>query len=289
MSQNRKQRRAAAAAVKRDQEPNNFEIPLARPPTGSHNTKKQNGEKTLLELAAERQAGFATPRVTTNKSTKKGERKNGSSDEAKLFDMDATETQFIQISPDGEVSQFTPEDPTTQKDGKEEEEEGNGELPPIIDTLLLSMPLTTLHFTLAFLAAHQYAQTIHFKELAYESMAIAFPVLTFCIHVAHGHVLTLTRKKPSPKKSRVRADSVWDLIFGKPSLKAFFFLALAIFLGGFLIKLTNEEGYYAVMKRAPSIGTMWVWCVLEMAPGVAVVGVLVPLGWGVGYMGYQIA
>jgi hypothetical protein len=275
MAQNRKQRRAAAAAATESA----ADIPLKHPPSASESRKIN---KTLLEIAAERQGQI--PHLSTGKQQQQ--------ENAKLFDMDAKETQFIQISPSGGVSQFDPQEHNhqQQQEENEEEEEGDASLPPVIDTLLLSTPLTTLHLTLAFLAAHQYAQFVPLGALAWESCFVAFPVLTLCIHFAHGHIVSFRPKtKQSQKgKSRPEVDGVWDLFFGSPSPKTFVFLPLAIYLGVYLMQLTNEEGYYAVMKRAPSIGTMWVWCVLEMSPVAGLLAFLAPLGWGVGYMGYAI-
>ena len=34
--------------------------------------------------------------------------------------------------------------------------------------------------------------------------------------------------------------------------------------GGYLLYASNEEGYYYVMKRAPPLGTLWVWLFIEM-------------------------
>ncbi|CRG90653.1 hypothetical protein PISL3812_07697 [Talaromyces islandicus] len=284
MAQNRKQRRAAAAAAAATTS-SAADIPLKRPPSASE-SRAQQKSKTLLEIAAERQGQM--PRLSP--------RKQGQGD-ATLFDMDATETQFIQISPDGGVARFNPEK-NAEKGGKEkEEDEGEGEgdasLPPVIDTLLLSTPLTTLHLTLAYLAAHQYAQFVPLGALVWESCFVAFPVLTLCIHVAHGHVVSFNPKtkrgqKKSSRPAEQQVDGLWDLFFGRPSAKTLFFLPLAICLGVHLMRLTNEEGYYAVMKRAPSVGTMWVWCVLEMPPGAGLLAFLAPLGWGVGYMGYAV-
>lgn len=278
MAQNRKQRRAAAAAAATESA---TDIPLKHPPSS---TNASRTSKTLLEIAAERQ-GQQIPNLSS--SGKKGD--------AKLFDMDAKETQFIQISPEGGVSRFNPdtqqEDEEEDEAEEEDEEGGDASLPPVIDTLLLSIPLTTLHLTLAFLAAHQYAQFVALGALVWESCVVAFPVLTLCIHVAHGHVFAFNRPKnkmPRIKRSKPEVDGLWDLFFGPPSTKTLFFLPLAIYLGVYLMRLTNEEGYYAVMKRAPSIGTMWVWCVLEMSPGAGLLAFLAPLGWGVWYMGYRI-
>lgn len=298
MPQNRKQRRAAAAAAAENE--NSFvdsSIPLSRPPefTNKNNTRQA---KTLLEIAAERQQEL-NQHINNEGKKKKSQKPNG-----QFIDLNATETQFLELSSSGQVSSLDPNNlPTkTSKPKKEEgedDEEEDGEIPPLIDTLFTSIPLTTVHFTLAFLAAHQYVQQIIWKDLVKESLLIAFPVLTFVIHLAHGHVISFPfrqrqkKRKPPAKpngppsaSSMISEALIGDLFTTRTIL---FFLPLAILLGGTLVQTTNQAGYYAVMKRAPSIGTMWVWCVLEISsPLAALVALLVPLGWGVGVMGYKI-
>lgn len=74
-----------------------------------------------------------------------------------------------------------------------------------------------------------------------------------------------------------------------PTPRTVAFLPLALLLGAKLISMTNNDPFYAVMRRAPAVGTLWVWSVLEMPVGAAIVGALAPLGWGVWWMGYGIA
>ena len=57
-------------------------------------------------------------------------------------------------------------------------------------------------------------------------------------------------------------------------------LVMANVSGGYLIFLCNDRGYYAVMKNAPSIGTLWVFSILELGLLGAVLGVLGACGMG---------
>jgi hypothetical protein len=66
------------------------------------------------------------------------------------------------------------------------------------------------------------------------------------------------------------------------------FLPVAVLLGTKLMTMTNEDPYYAVMKRAPAIGTLWVWSILEIPVGASALGALGPLIWGVWWKGYGI-
>ncbi|KAJ5347614.1 uncharacterized protein N7506_000867 [Penicillium brevicompactum] len=170
-------------------------------------------------------------------------------------------------------------------------------LPPFLDTILLSIPLTTLHLTLSFLAAHQYAETTDLPELFKNSLLTAFPLLTLFVHLAHGHIIPFgkprSKNEPSePSLFPLTADKrniafLRKLVF-PPALRTYVFLPVAAVLGAHLIAITNGEPYYAVMKKAPAVGTIWIWCILELSFGAAALGALGPLIWGVWWMDYGI-
>jgi hypothetical protein len=181
-------------------------------------------------------------------------------------------------------------------DEEKKEEGGDDEppIPPVIDTLLLSIPLTVLHLTLGYLAAHQYAQSIQLNALFRNSGFVAFPMLTLLIHLAHGHIISFSRGAKAETLSlfpwhaeKLSFSFLRKLLF-PPTLKTMVFLPGAVLLGSKLMAMTNEDTYYAVMKQAPAVGTLWVWCILEVPVGAAVLGALGPLAWGVFWKGYGI-
>lgn len=323
---NRKQRRAAAAAAASaaPEEESTFDpssIPLARAPeytdeaTTTTTTKKKPKGKTLYELAAEREAELFP---SSSKSTSSALPRS-------------RETEFVNILPSGELSHARPassgtkSSPTTEstsqrsspeagnprvtklnargpdaeeEEGEEEEEEGDETLVPLADTILTSLPLCTLHFTLAYLAAHQFAQEIEFGKLFWDSAMIAFPSLTFMIHLAHGHIISFEmfdrllwgrgkNTRNITPGSKITFSSLLRLIF-PPAPHTFFYLPLAFYLGFRLIVITNDSGYYAVMKKAPSVGTLWVWCVLEMSPAASVLALVLPICYGILWKGYSL-
>jgi len=49
----------------------------------------------------------------------------------------------------------------------------------------------------------------------------------------------------------------------------------------------HDAAYYAVLKRAPAIGTLWVWSVVELELKWALVSVLGVGAWG-WWMGYGV-
>ncbi|KAL4795978.1 hypothetical protein BDV19DRAFT_155344 [Aspergillus venezuelensis] len=281
---NRKQRRAAAATASQADSFDPASIPLARPPKSD--PSKKDG-KTLIDLIQDRQKEIG---VTLDSP--------GS--------VKSMETKFVTIDP--KTGEMTPLDDShasttdnarveeiASDDEDEEETDGPDPISPLIDTILLSIPLTVLHLTLGYLAAHQYAQEINLKSLLHNSSLVAFPVLTLLIHLSHGHIVSLRKKQLDdqaislfpwhPEKASL--SFLRKLLF-PPSLKTMVFLPAAVLLGNKLMAMTNEETYYAVMKQAPAIGTLWVWCILELPLGATVLGALGPLLWGVYGKGYGI-
>lgn len=272
---NRKQRRAARSSASSSSP----SIPLARPPREPPKTTESS--KTLVDLIAERQATIP----------------NHQNQKFEFITVDPSTLSEHDTGPNPPV-EILPDQP----------------LPPLIDTILLSLPLSALHLTLSYLAAHQYADKTHLPSLFRESALVALPMLTLLIHLAHGHVISFdgrsrrgARKGQGRRKNHPPASSpsdevvsffplsrekftpsfLWKLVF-PPTLRTSIFLTLAILLGSKLISITNEDPYYAVMKRAPAIGTLWVWSILEIPLGAAIIGALGPLGWGVWWMGYGI-
>ncbi|KAL4957734.1 hypothetical protein BDW69DRAFT_8436 [Aspergillus filifer] len=280
---NRNQRRAAAATASQADSFDPSSIPLARPPKSD--PSKKDG-KTLLDLIKDRQKELGVT-LDTPGSVK------------------GMETKYVTIDP--KTGEMTPLDEshasTTDKarvedipsDYEDEEADEPDPISPLIDTVLLSIPLTVLHLTLGYLAAHQYAQEINLKSLIRNSSLVAFPVLTLIIHLAHGHIISFRNKQSDdqvislfpwhPEKASL--SFLRKLLF-PPSMKTMVFLPAAVLLGNKLMAMTNEETYYAVMKQAPAIGTLWVWCILELPLGATVLGALGPLLWGVYGKGYGI-
>lgn len=225
----------------------------------------------------------------------------------KIAGSKGIETKYVTVDPEtGEISPFdgtglvsagksqaSPE--VVYEEKTEDGDEEDNPLSPIIDTLLLSIPLTVLHLTLGYLAAHQYAQKIELGDLFRNSAFLAFPVLTLLIHLTHGHIVSFNRGQAEAEDmslfpwhpSKLSFSFIRKLVF-PPTIKTMTFLPAAIFLGSKLIVMTNQETYYAVMKRAPAIGTLWVWCILEIPAGAAALGALAPLIWGVWWEGYGI-
>lgn len=251
---NRRQRRSAAAKSGASPVQSAEDIPLSRPFVEPQSAQAR--AKTLYELADERQRELA------NKDT-------NSSSWSSLFTSSyagskSASTKFVTIDPDGSISGNRPED------AGDDANDYSASPFPILDTLFLALPLSCIHFTLSVLTAHQYAQALEFQPLIISTVFVAFPFLMFLIHLCHGHLI------PSSITSGVHVPTVISQLC--------YFIAANI-AGCYLIHVTNDRGYYAVMKRAPAIGTLWVWTVLELGLIGAIGGLLGPglFAWYYGY------
>lgn len=252
--QNRRQRRAAA----KDAAPNTpstelpdaDSIPLTRPPPSS----KPKG-KTLYEIAAERQAKLADKGQPFTSSISNGPEK----------------TKLVKIAPDGTIVEADNADGELKQGHGISGEKALEEISPIFDTLFTSLTLSALHYTLSVLTAHQYAQELKMLPLFYQTLFLAFPILTFLVHLAHGHAVQMPAVVQTSRAGVIALQALWVVV--------------ANVSGCYLVHITSEGGYYAVMKRAPSVGTLWVWSVLELGLAGALMGVVGPGGyaWWKGY------
>ncbi|KAI5290306.1 hypothetical protein KEM54_001901 [Ascosphaera aggregata] len=265
------------------------QIPMQAPPPSGRNNPKG---KTLIELAAEREAALRAkmgkPAISSPAVPK-------------------DKTEFLKIGPDGKIVR---EDGTALPSEKEQIDE---EMPPLPDTILLSFPLAAIHLILSYVAMLQYAEDLDYAALFIRSGIIAFPTLTLAIHFAHGHIISfeplkrLYKWKPAKGKGRMfkpgekyeelqptLLQQIWSstlrvcqaLLPLTPN--TFIFLPLAVYFGARLIQTTNEKLYYANMKTAPSLGTLWVWAIIELRVGPAIIAFIIPIYWAKYYKHYAL-
>lgn len=89
-------------------------------------------------------------------------------------------------------------------------------------------------------------------------------VLSFLFYNLHAHPSSPTLIPRVP------------LRFQHPIRQAIFFLA-SVSAGCHLVYITNKFSYLYILKRAPTLGVVWIWSVLELdlavaVPSLAVVG-----------------
>ncbi|KAL6248163.1 hypothetical protein RBB50_004418 [Rhinocladiella similis] len=255
---NRKQRRAkgsngGASITSAD------DIPLARPDESTRDARQQTKTKTktLFEIAAERQA------LLTGQSQGQSGSRSQRIDPKNIVQVKIGEDgQIIQV-PDGDNDNDTASPTgflTTATSSSPDDARSDT---PWLDTILLATSLSAVHFTLDVLTVHQYAQELLFAPIFARAMFTAFPSLTIVIAVFHGLLVPRSLALNAPPALRRGVVRVRQAVY----------VLVANVAGCYLIALTNDKGYYAVMKDAPSVGTIWVWTVLEMGLLGALAGV----------------
>ncbi len=163
----------------------------------------------------------------------------------------APSVRTTKISPDGTLS-------TTNLDM----DSSASEETPYLDVALYTTTLIILHFTLTVLVHHQYATSPPSLPSIFYSSTVASPtpalllVLVGLLHPRSGQLVT-------------------QLLFA----------ALSIAAGAWLVYASNEDPYMAVMKKAPPLGTLWVWAIVEMRWEWALgcLGIVAGWGWLKGY------
>lgn len=128
---------------------------------------------------------------------------------------------------------------------------------PYLDVFLYTATLTMLYFTLTLLTHHQYDSEppklipLFLSSIVYSPAPLILFVLVWILH---------------PHASSLIVQAL--------------FAVLCVACGGWLVKATNEEPYMAVMRKAPALGTLWVWAVVESRWEVAAAALAMIGSWG---------
>ena len=133
---------------------------------------------------------------------------------------------------------------------------------PYLDIFLYTATLTMLHFTLTVLVHHQYATTPpSLSSILYTSTIVSPTPALILVLVSILH----------PRSSYLITQMLFAL--------------LSVAAGAWLVHASNEDPYMAVMKKAPPLGTLWVWAIVEMRWEWAVgcLGIVAGWGWWKGY------
>ncbi|KAK3339989.1 hypothetical protein B0T25DRAFT_466798 [Lasiosphaeria hispida] len=141
--------------------------------------------------------------------------------------------------------------------GDADDDDGDEEagLPPtaerILDTLLWTVSLAMLHFTLDVLVQNQYSiDRVQFPNV-FARAGQALMVFGLLFYPLHPHKSNPTILPGLPARFQ-------------PVLRQTIFFAASVVAGCYLIYTTNTFGYMAVMKHAPPLGCLWVWSVIEL-------------------------
>ena len=126
-----------------------------------------------------------------------------------------------------------------------------------LDIALYTSTLSLLHFTFTVLVHNQYASTPpSLPSILYASTITSPTPLLLLVLVAVLH----------PRS----AQKATQLLFA----------LMSVVCGMWLVHTTNRDAYLATMKKAPPLGTLWVWAVVELKWEIAVGCLTVVAGWG---------
>ena len=128
----------------------------------------------------------------------------------------------------------------------------------VANAVFTSVSLSMLHFTLDVLVHHQYALSISWSSIVRRT-GTSFPALFIIVYLLQ------------PQSQLLYIQLLY--------------LVMSIATGRYLVYVSNEEPYFAVMKRAPPLGTLWIWSVIEMRLQWAMAGLMVvgAFYWGGGF------
>ncbi|KAL8649138.1 MAG: hypothetical protein Q9210_004585, partial [Variospora velana] len=147
------------------------------------------------------------------------------------------------INPNGSITELQdPTDPSST---------------PYLDIFLYASSLILLHFTLTLLVHHQYAT---------DPPALVPVFLASTVFSSAPWLILLLVAALHPRASHPLMQIV--------------FAGMAIVAGAWLVKASNDDPYMAVMKKAPALGTLWVWGVVELRWEIAAACLAVTGAWG---------
>ncbi|KAL8966772.1 MAG: hypothetical protein Q9183_003218, partial [Haloplaca sp. 2 TL-2023] len=112
---------------------------------------------------------------------------------------------------------------------------------PYLDVFLYSTSLILLHFTLNLLVHHQFAT---------ERPSLVPLFLSTTVFSPAPWLIILLVALLHPRAAH-------------PAMQALF-AGMALTAGAWLVQASNEDPYLAVMKKAPALGTLWIWAVVEL-------------------------
>ncbi|KAL1302329.1 hypothetical protein AAFC00_002739 [Neodothiora populina] len=155
------------------------------------------------------------------------------------------------------------------KDGQVRDENGNiliaddEVIGPVGEAVFLTITLAMVHFTLDVLVFQQYAMEIVWPAI-FKRTGTIMPVLFTLIYLC-----------------RTQTAKAFEMA------RQVFFLGGAVAAGCYMIYAGNTYDYFAVMKQAPPLGTLWIFSVIEMKIPFALASMAIDAGYLV-WNGYTV-
>lgn len=212
--------------------------------------------------------------VHPDRSAPKGKTLLDFAGEQNLFQQaDARQKQLNKEKKKAAGEESSDEEESDDDDEEEEDAAMSPRAERILDTILWCVSLAMLHFTLDVLVQNQYAVEIVWHSVIKRALQ-ALGVFGLIFYNLHRH----------PSDPRILPGL--PTRFQDPLRQVLFFVTSTV-TGCYLIHITNEYGYIAVLKQAPPIGCLWVWSVIELDLVWAVPSLAIAVGY-LKLMGYKI-
>jgi len=145
--------------------------------------------------------------------------------------------------------------PAKDGDGENDDDDDDAVIGAGAESFFLATSLAMVHFTLDVLVFQQYAQEISWPAI-FKRTTIAYPILFLIVYMMKSELANRFQ-----------------------TLKQLFCLAVAVASGCYMIYAGNTYDYFAVMKQAPPLGTLWIWSVIEMKLGYGLASIAVDAGF----------
>ncbi|RVD86495.1 uncharacterized protein DFL_004768 [Arthrobotrys flagrans] len=154
----------------------------------------------------------------------------------------------------GPKNEFLKETGRKKGDDKEEEDDEDVEIGDLGQTFFFAVPLTMLLFAFYILVQKQYLEEMEYREAIGRTVK-SFPVIWFILYLTH------------PRKA-LKAMQVG-------------FVITAVVSGSWMIYNVNNNGYYAIMKMVPPLGTLLIYSMIEMdiIPAVSALAIIGVYTW----------
>jgi hypothetical protein len=111
---------------------------------------------------------------------------------------------------------------------------------PVGDAVFWTVCLCMVHFTLDVLVYNQFAQDVDWSAI-WSRTGTMLPIMFLVVYMLRS-----------------------DLARRLGIFRQLFFLVVGVATGCYMIHAGNRYQYFAVMKQAPPLGTLWIYSVLEM-------------------------
>ncbi|KAK7426088.1 hypothetical protein QQZ08_007398 [Neonectria magnoliae] len=119
-----------------------------------------------------------------------------------------------------------------------------------LEAALWTVTFGMIHFTFEVLVQSQYGMDMDWPAICGRT-ARAWLLFIFIFYPLHPHAANPILVPGIPRKYQ-------------PPIRQVIFFVMSITSGPYLIHISNNYGYLAVMKRAPPLGCLWLWSIVEL-------------------------